>query len=172
MKVTVTARHAKFTDAVKDSARTKAGRLEHFFDHLKKIEVILDLDGDTKYSAEMIASGLHDDIIEAIVQREKIGSTGIGGGVGVPHAKLDGIKNVIGAFGRCSPPIEFSAVDGAPVDLVFLILSPPSKGEAYLKALQKVMTALKRPNFVRFLKGAKTVREIEEIFREVEEVAV
>ena len=63
MKVTVTARHAKFTDAVKDSARAKAGRLEHFFDHLKKIEVILDLDGDTKYSAEMIASGLHDHII-------------------------------------------------------------------------------------------------------------
>jgi PTS system nitrogen regulatory IIA component len=112
------------------------------------------------------------EIVDAIVQREKIGSTGIGGGVGVPHAKLDGIKGVIGAFGRCNPPIEFSAVDGAPVSLVFLILSPPSKGEAYLKALQKVMTALKRPNFVKFLKGAKTARDIEEIFREVEEVAV
>jgi len=112
------------------------------------------------------------EIVDGIVAREKLGSTGIGAGVGVPHAQLEGIKNVIGAFGRCSPPIEFSAVDGAPVDLVFLILSPPSKREAYLKALQKVMTALKRPNFVRFLKGAKTVREIEEIFREVEEVAV
>ncbi|HEV3028010.1 MAG TPA: HPF/RaiA family ribosome-associated protein, partial [Planctomycetota bacterium] len=63
MKVTVTARHAKFTDALKDSARAKAQRLEHFFDHLKKIEVIFDLDGDTRYSAEMIASGLHDHII-------------------------------------------------------------------------------------------------------------
>ena len=112
------------------------------------------------------------EIVDAIVQREKIGSTGIGGGVGVPHAKLEGIKNVIGAFGRCSPPIEFSAVDGAPVDLVFLILSPPSKSEAYLKALQKVMTALKRPNFVKFLKGAKTTSDIVDIFKEVEEVAV
>ncbi len=112
------------------------------------------------------------DIVEAIVQREKIGSTGIGGGVGVPHAKLDGIKNVIGAFGRCSPGIDFNAVDGEAVGLVFLILSPPSKGEAYLKALQKVMTALKRPNFVKFLRSAKTARDIEEIFREVEEVAV
>ena len=63
MKVTVTARHAKFTDALKDSARAKAQHLEHFFDHLKKIEVILDVDGDTKYSAEMIASGLHDHVI-------------------------------------------------------------------------------------------------------------
>ena len=112
------------------------------------------------------------EIVEAIVQREKIGSTGIGGGVGVPHAKLEGIKNVIGAFGRASNPFDFSAVDGEPVSLIFLILSPPSKSEEYLQALKKVMTALKRPNFVKFLKGAKTGKEIEEIFREVEEVAV
>ena len=112
------------------------------------------------------------DIVDAIVQREKIGSTGIGGGVGVPHAKLNGIKGVIGAFGRVAYPIDFSAVDGEKVSLIFLILSPPTKGDDYLKALQKVMLALKKPNFTRFLKGAKTVKEIEEIFREVEEVAV
>lgn len=112
------------------------------------------------------------DVVDAIVQREKVGSTGIGAGVGIPHAKLDGIKNVIGAFGRCSPAIDFSSVDGAPVDLVFLILSPPSKSEAYLKALQKVMTALKRPNFVKFLKGAKSATDIVDIFKEIEEVAV
>lgn len=112
------------------------------------------------------------DIVDAIVQREKIGSTGIGGGVGVPHAKLDGIKNVIGAFGRASAPLDFSAVDGQPVNLFFLIIAPPSKNEAYLKALQTVMSALKRPNFVKFLRSAKTSRDIEEIFREVEEVAV
>ena len=112
------------------------------------------------------------DIVDAIVQREKIGSTGIGGGVGVPHAKLSGIKNVIGAFGRVAYPIDFSAVDGEKVSLIFLILSPPSKSEDYLKALQKVMLALKKPNFTRFLKTAKTAKEIEDIFREVEEVAV
>jgi PTS system nitrogen regulatory IIA component len=112
------------------------------------------------------------EIVDAIVQREKIGSTGIGGGVGVPHAKLNGIKNVIGAFGRVAHPIDFSAVDGEKVSLIFLILSPPAKGDDYLKALQKVMLALKKPNFIRFLKGAKTGKEIEEIFREAEEVAV
>ena len=111
-------------------------------------------------------------IVDAIVQREKIGSTGIGGGVGVPHAKLEGIKNVIGAFGRSAVPLDFNAVDGQPVSLIFLIIAPPSKNEQYLKALQKVMSAIKKPNVVRFLKGAKTGREIEEIFREVEEVAV
>jgi PTS system nitrogen regulatory IIA component len=112
------------------------------------------------------------DIVDAIVQREKIGSTGIGGGVGVPHAKLNGIKNVIGAFGRVAYPIDFNAVDGEKVSLIFLILSPPSKSEDYLKALRKVMMAVKKPNIIRFLKGATTVKEIEEIFREVEEVAV
>lgn len=112
------------------------------------------------------------DIVDAIVQREKIGSTGIGGGVGVPHAKLDGIKNVIGAFGRSTTPFDFNAVDGQPVNLIFLIISPPAKNDAYLKALQKVMAALKRPNFVKFLRGAKSAGDIVEIFREVEEVAV
>jgi len=112
------------------------------------------------------------DIVDGVVQREKLGSTGIGGGVGVPHAKLDGVKNVIGAFGRAATPFDFNAVDGQPVNLIFLIISPPSKNDAYLKALQKVMSALKKPNFVKFLRGAKTVRDIEEIFREVEEVAV
>jgi mannitol/fructose-specific phosphotransferase system IIA component (Ntr-type) len=112
------------------------------------------------------------EIVDAIVQREKIGSTGIGGGVGVPHAKLEGVKNVIGAFGRASAPFDFNAVDGQPVNLIFLIIAPPSKNEAYLKALQKVMSALKKPNFVKFLRGAKSVRDIEEIFREAEEVAV
>jgi putative sigma-54 modulation protein len=63
MKVTITARHAKFNESLKDAARAKAQHLEHFFDHLKKIEVILDLDGDTRYSAEMIASGLHGHVI-------------------------------------------------------------------------------------------------------------
>lgn len=63
MKVTVTARHAKFTDALKEAAYNKANHLEHFFDHLKKIEVILDTDGDSKFSVEMIASGLHDHVI-------------------------------------------------------------------------------------------------------------
>ena len=91
--------------------------------------------------------------------------------MGVPHAKLDGIKNVIGAFGRSSAGLDFNAVDGEKVHLVFLILSPPSKSEEYLQALQKVMMAIKRQNFLKFLKAAKSAKEIEEIFREVEEAA-
>jgi PTS system nitrogen regulatory IIA component len=111
------------------------------------------------------------DIVDAIVAREKIGTTGVGGGVGIPHAKLDGVKGLVGAFGRSEGGIDFSAVDGEQVHLLFLILSPPAKAEAYQTALQKIIQALKRPNFVKFLRGAKTVKAIDEIFREVEEVA-
>ncbi len=111
------------------------------------------------------------EIVDGIVQREKKGSTGLGDGVGIPHEKLEGIKGVIGAFGRAASGIEWNSVDGAPVDLIFLILAPPSKSEAYLQALQKVTSALRRPNFLKFLRAAKTSKEIEDIFREVEEVA-
>ena len=111
------------------------------------------------------------DIVEAIVAREKIGTTGVGGGVGIPHAKLDGVKGIIGAFGRSDGGIEFSAVDGANVYLLFLILSPPTKAEAYQKALQSIIHALKRPNFAKFLRDAKSPKAIDEIFREAEEVA-
>lgn len=111
------------------------------------------------------------EIVEAIVAREKMGSTGLGGGVGIPHAKLEGVKGVIGAFGRCNPGIDFTAVDREPVQLVFLLLAPPSKNEQYLAGLQKIMTALRRPNFTKFLKCAKAVKDIEEIFRELEEPA-
>ena len=111
------------------------------------------------------------DIVEGVLQREKLGSTGLGGGVAVPHAKLEGVRNVIGAFGRSARGVDFSAVDGEPVHLVFLILAPPAKNDAYLQALQKVMLAIKKPNVVRFLLGAKTAKDVEEIFREVEEAA-
>jgi nitrogen PTS system EIIA component len=112
-----------------------------------------------------------NDIVEAIFAREKIGTTGVGGGVGIPHAKIEGVKGVIGAFGRSESGMDFSAVDGQQVHILFLILAPPSKGEGYQQALQKIIGALKRPNFVKFLKGAKTVKDIDDIFREVEEVA-
>jgi PTS system nitrogen regulatory IIA component len=111
------------------------------------------------------------DIVDAIVQREKKGTTGLGDGVAIPHEKIEGVKTLIGAFGRAPAGIEWSSVDGAPVDLVFLVLAPPSRSDAYLQALQKISGALKRPNFLKFLRAAKAPKDIEEIFREVEEPA-
>lgn len=112
------------------------------------------------------------DLVEAILHREsKLGSTGLGGGVAIPHAHVDSLKNLVGAFGRSVRPIEFGAIDGQPVHLFFVIASPPALKTEYIDALKVTSSAIRRANFCRFLKAARTPREIEDIFREVEEVA-
>jgi PTS system nitrogen regulatory IIA component len=112
------------------------------------------------------------ELVEAILHREsKLGSTGLGGGVAIPHAHVDALKNLVGAFGRCSKPVDFGAIDGLPVHLFFVIASPPARKSDYIEALKVTSSAIRTANFCRFLKGARTTREIEEIFREVEEVA-
>ena len=63
-----------------------------------------------------------------MLAREKLGSTGFGGGVAIPHAKIDGLARVVGGFVRLAQPVDFDAVDGLPVDLVFVLLSPADAG--------------------------------------------
>lgn len=110
------------------------------------------------------------EIVDAVMEREKLGSTGLGHGVAVPHARTPGLKTVLGAFGRHPRGIEFNALDGEPVHLVFLIISPAAAPEEYQRALKCVMEAIRQPNFGRFLKNASTSKEIEETFREAEEL--
>jgi mannitol/fructose-specific phosphotransferase system IIA component (Ntr-type) len=109
------------------------------------------------------------EIVDAVMERERLGSTGLGAGVAVPHARAEGIRAVLGAFGRHPKGIDFSALDGEPVHLVFLIVSPVSQPEEYQRALKCVMEAIRRPNFCRFLKSARAARDIEDTFREAEE---
>lgn len=112
------------------------------------------------------------EIVGAIMEREdKVGSTGLHGGVAIPHAKLDGLKDTRGAFGRSSRPVDFRAVDGEPSFLFFLVVSPPAKNEQYLEALKKLSTAIRSSHFCKFLKAAKTSKDIEDILREAEETA-
>ncbi len=94
------------------------------------------------------------DIVAALNAREKLGSTGFGGGVAIPHGKVDGLTRVVGAFARLSQPIDFGAVDGLPVDLVFLLLSPPDAGADHLKALASVSRAFRDRAIVAKLRGA------------------
>ncbi len=112
------------------------------------------------------------DVATAVLEREtKVGSTGLGGGVAIPHARVDAVQDVVGVFGRTVKPLDFSAVDGDPVSLFFLIVSPASMAKEYATALEKVAHAIKRPNFCKFLRAARTAREIEEIFKDAEETA-
>lgn len=106
--------------------------------------------------AAAAAYGLGDSaaVADALLAREKLGSTGFGGGVATPHGKLPGLPAVVGLFARLAQPLDFAAVDELPVDLVFVLLSPPDAGAAHLKALARVSRALRDPAFVAKLRGA------------------
>ena len=93
-------------------------------------------------------------VAERLVAREKLGSTGFGGGVAIPHAKLEGLGAVSGLFARLGTPIEFDAVDDMPVDLVFMLLSPADAGADHLKALARVSRRMRDRTFLAKLRGA------------------
>src|SRR5262245_18884141 len=82
-------------------------------------------------------------ILAALEQREKLGTTGIGEGVAIPHARLPGIDRLIGFFVRLETPIEYDALDDAPVDLVFLLVAPESASTLQLKALARIARLLR-----------------------------
>jgi nitrogen PTS system EIIA component len=94
------------------------------------------------------------EIAERLLDRERLGSTGFGGGVAIPHGKLAGLDHVVGLVARLATPIDFHALDDLPVDLVFLLLSPPDAGVEHLKALARVSRKLRDKGFVAKLRGA------------------
>ncbi len=95
-------------------------------------------------------------IVAALGEREKLGSTGFGGGVAIPHGKIEGLDRVFGYFARLNAAIPFQSVDDMPVDLVFLILSPPDAGADHLKALASVSRTLRDRDTVAKLRGARS----------------
>ncbi len=95
-------------------------------------------------------------IAAALGEREKLGSTGFGGGAAIPHGKVEGLPHVFGYFARLSAPINFQAVDGIPVDLVFLLLSPPDAGAGHLKALASVSRTFRDRQVLAKLRGARS----------------
>ena len=79
------------------------------------------------------------------MQREKLGSTGVGNGIAIPHGKLPKLDKLFGLFARLDRPIDFEALDGQPVDLIFLLLAPEGAGADHLKALARVARLLRDP---------------------------
>ena len=93
-------------------------------------------------------------ILEILLQREKLGSTGVGNGVAIPHGKLPKLGNVFGLFARLERPVDFEALDGQPVDLIFLLLAPEGAGADHLKALARVARLLRDPEVARKLRAS------------------
>ncbi|MGE3993277.1 PTS IIA-like nitrogen regulatory protein PtsN [Pseudorhodoplanes sp.] len=101
-------------------------------------------------------SGLNErTIFETLLQRERLGSTGIGQGIAIPHGKLANLDKLFGVFARLDRPIDFEALDGQPVDLIFLLLAPEGAGADHLKALARVARLLRDPDVARPLRESR-----------------
>lgn len=111
-------------------------------------------------------------IIEALLTRESYGSTGIGRGVAIPHAKIEDFNGIAVALGICEKGTDFDAIDGAPVDLLFVVISNPLKTDEYLNLLKKLAQLIHTPNFCSFLRQAKTIEDKRNTIIEFEEKIV
>jgi nitrogen PTS system EIIA component len=94
-------------------------------------------------------------IFEALLQRERLGSTGIGEGLAIPHGKLPGLAKLFGLVARLEKPIDFEALDGQPVDILFLLLAPEGAGADHLKALARAARVLRQPGAMERIRAAR-----------------
>lgn len=100
-------------------------------------------------------TGLHERVIfDVLLQREKLGTTGIGRGIAIPHGKMQELERLHGLFARLPKPIDFDAIDEQPVDLIFLLLAPESAGADHLKALARISRLLRDETVCAKLRGA------------------
>lgn len=106
--------------------------------------------------AAMVTELPEKQILEALLERERLGTTGVGLGVAIPHCKLPGMAGIVGLFARLERPVEFDAIDRQPVDLVFLLLAPPTQNALHLQALAQISRLLRRREMCQKLRGTET----------------
>ena len=95
-------------------------------------------------------------ILASLTEREQLGSTGFGQGVAIPHGKIDGLNRIYCLFARLAEPVDYKAIDGRPVDLVFLLLSPPDAGAEHLKALAAISRVTRHSPTLDKMRGARS----------------
>ncbi len=147
-------------------------------DFLELDSVTIDLKSQTKQDAiSELAQLLHANnripdaaaVTISLLEREKLGSTGIGQGIAIPHAKSPSVDRVVAALGISRKGIDFDALDGEPVYLVFLLIAPPDSSGLHLKVLARISRLLKDKFFRQALREAKSSDEIQKIIREEDE---
>jgi mannitol/fructose-specific phosphotransferase system IIA component (Ntr-type) len=147
-------------------------------DILTDSRIDLDLTGDSKNEiierlVDLVVRDLgstgKDPILDAVLAREDLMSTGVGNGVAIPHGKTESVDSLIAAFGRCPVPVEFEALDGQPVSLVFLLVGPEDAAGPHIKALSRISRLLSYEEFRTRLANAGTTAEILETITEEEE---
>ena len=135
---------------------------------VQKEEVIREIVGALVVSGR-IPEAISKKVVKALMDREELGSTGIGSGVAVPHAKHDSIPDLVCAFGRSRKGIQFDALDGEPVNVVFLLLSSKSASGSHLEALAFISRLVRDEKLVKFLRESKDAKEIRELLGEADQ---
>jgi PTS system nitrogen regulatory IIA component len=101
------------------------------------------------------------EIFEVVLQREKLGSTGVGGGIAIPHGKLKSLAKITGVFARLETPVDFEALDDQPVDIVFMLLAPEGAGADHLKALSRIARVLRDQDLVARLRSSESAAALD-----------
>jgi fructose-specific phosphotransferase system IIA component len=119
-----------------------------------KEEAIREIVGSLQVAGKLAAQD-QESVIRAIMNREELGSTGIGQGVAVPHTRHPTVDRLIGTVALSRHGVDFAALDGEPVDILFLLVSPPNQPGDHLRALENISRHLKNERFVKFLRQAR-----------------
>jgi mannitol/fructose-specific phosphotransferase system IIA component (Ntr-type) len=119
--------------------------------------------------AGWLGKGHRQEVIKAMIKREKEASTGMGKGVAVPHVKHKAVKDVVAAVGQTSAGIDFSSLDKKLVYSVILLVSPTDNPDRHLQAMENIFKHLQRDRFLKFLRQAQTAEQIEDLLREADE---
>jgi mannitol/fructose-specific phosphotransferase system IIA component (Ntr-type) len=132
-----------------------------------KVGVVTEL-VESLLAAGEISAADKDDIVKAILKREELGSTGIGRGIAVPHTKHPSVEKLVGTVGVSSNGVEFESLDGEPVQLFFLLVSPPDRPGDHLRALENISRQLRDETFCRFLRQSKSSDDITQLLNEAD----
>ena len=109
-----------------------------------------------------------ENIVDAIMKREELGSTGIGRGIAVPHTKHPSVEQLVGTVGVSVDGVDFNSLDGEKVQLLFLLVSPPDRPGDHLRALENISRQLRDDTFCRFLKQSKNAEDIQQLLEEAD----
>ncbi|MCA9257586.1 MAG: PTS sugar transporter subunit IIA [Planctomycetales bacterium] len=150
-----------------------------FVDFICRDAIKTHLDADTKeeviramatslLEAGKAPSDQFEGIVEAILKREELGSTGIGRGVAVPHTKHASVNELVGAVAVSEEGVDFDSLDGEKVHLLFLLISPPDRPGDHLRALENISRQLRDETFCRFLKQSKAPEDVWQLLEEAD----
>jgi PTS system nitrogen regulatory IIA component len=147
-------------------------------DYLSEERVIPDLQGTDKVSvlkelSSVLVNPCHvtsvEDLLQVLLDREKLGSTGIGEGIAIPHGRLKKLKTFLISFGRSLKGVDFDSIDRKPSQLFFLVMAPENSAVDNLKLLSRIVTLLKEPSFKKRLMGAPSQKELFQIISDEDE---